>query len=120
MSVSIGSRLLLLTGGLLIWAGLFLFSYILAALACARGFADSAWLGVGVVPLGLVLAAVAAMAGLLRLIRHARRLGARVQHARRLDDTAGVSADVARMVCLLAAIAIAWHVLPVLISGTHC
>ena len=59
---------LLIFSGPLIWAGHFLAVYVLAALACARGFAHIEWLGVGVTQWGissLTLAAIAAIASII-------------------------------------------------------
>ena len=107
-----------LCGGLLVWAALFLFTYVFAAIACARGFSYALWLGLGVVPFVLLLAAGSAL-GVLYVIAHrADRLQDRI--ARRSDDTRRVVAHVATMVCTLALIAIAWNVLPVLLTASRC
>ena len=62
--------------GLLIWAADFLFIYIFAAVACARGFADVTVLGAGIVPLASFVATVSALAmtGLI-IAAGARRAG---------------------------------------------
>lgn len=55
------SRLLLASAGLLVWGAHFLFVYIFAALACARAFADVRVVGLGVVPLAVLMSTVAAL-----------------------------------------------------------
>jgi hypothetical protein len=107
-----------LCGGLLVWATLFLCSYVFAAVACARGFSYALWLGISIVPSALVLAAALALGGVYAIARRADRLQDRV--ARRSDDTRRVIAHVAMMVCGLALIAIVWHTLPVLLTAVPC
>lgn len=67
--------------GLLVWAAHFLFVYVFAALACARGFASASLFGFGIVPATIVgstaiaVLAVALHAALrLREESHASRL----------------------------------------------
>jgi hypothetical protein len=54
---------LYLGSGLLIWVAQFLFSYVLVALACARGLADERIAGLGVVTLGISVASLIAITG---------------------------------------------------------
>ena len=62
--------------GLLIWAADFLFIYIFAAVACARGFADATVLGAGIVPLASFVATVFALVATGAIIAAgARRAG---------------------------------------------
>lgn len=107
-----------LCGGLLIWAALFLFTYVFAAIACARGFSYADWLGLSVVPLLLIAAAVAALGGLHALARRIDALLAR--SGRRSEDTERLVADVAAIVCGLALIAIVWNTLPLLLQVRPC
>lgn len=107
-----------LCGGLLIWAAVFLFTYVFAAIACARGFSHALWLGSSVVPLLLIAVAVAALGGLHAL---ARRIDALlVNSGRRSDDTQRLVAEVAAIVCGLALIAIVWNTLPLLLHVRSC
>ncbi|MGH8666683.1 MAG: hypothetical protein ACREUX_20660 [Burkholderiales bacterium] len=107
-----------LCGGLLVWAGLFLFTYVFAAIACARGFSYALWLGLGIVPLLLLLAAALSLGVLHVIARRADRLQDGI--ARRSDDTRRVVADIATMVCTLALIAIVWNALPLLLTVNRC
>jgi hypothetical protein len=116
-SLHIWSGIGFLCGGLLVWAALFLCTYIFAAIACARTFSHALWLGISVVPSLLVLAGALALGVLYAIARRADRLQERI--ARRADDTRRVVAHVAMMVCGLALIAIVWHLLPVLLA-TRC
>lgn len=56
------AKSLFMLAGLLIWAAHFTVMYAFNALACARGFAGSSVLGIGVVTLAAVLATAAAAA----------------------------------------------------------
>jgi hypothetical protein len=66
-------EMLRMLSGLLIWGSHFLFIYIFTALACARRFYDLDWLGIGIVPWAIALAAVAALGGILSILRPAWR-----------------------------------------------
>ncbi|WP_119459219.1 hypothetical protein [Rhodospirillaceae bacterium SYSU D60014] len=71
------ARLVEMFAGPLIWAAHFLFIYIFQALACARGFADIDLFGVGIVPLTVGVATVAAaVATIFMLLVAMRDLGA--------------------------------------------
>ncbi len=65
--------------GLLVWAADFLFLYVFAAVACARGYADLKVLGAGIVPLASFVATVFALAATGVIIaagaRRARKTG---------------------------------------------
>lgn len=104
-----------LWGGLLVWAAYFLLVYVVAALACERGFADVRVAGIDVLPFvtvaGLALS-VAATAALLIVTRR----GARVEPGRgaRFADLLGWT------VGLLALLALAWTALPHLLLRTGC
>lgn len=56
---------LLMFSGPLIWAVHFLAVYVLAALACARGFADLAWLGASVAQWGIGVMTLGAVAAVI-------------------------------------------------------
>ena len=107
---------LLIWSGLLIWAADFLFVYVFAALACARGFAGLQVLGFAIVPFATVLASVAALAAttimLMRSLRRAREASSeeRVQFV--LFLTAAL--------CALGGVAIVWSALPPLLLRTGC
>ena len=120
MNARFVSRIFLITGGLLIWAALFLFTYILVALACARGFFHAVWLGIDALPLVLAGATVISLAGLAQLVRRAEQIERSADYARRADDDDLVTADVTCMVCLLALVAIIWNSLPTLLIGIRC
>ncbi|MFO7277145.1 MAG: hypothetical protein DIU56_008950 [Pseudomonadota bacterium] len=47
--------------GLLIWAANLVFTYVFAALACARGFAGMRVLGAGIVPFAILAATLVSM-----------------------------------------------------------
>jgi hypothetical protein len=107
-----------LCGGLLVWAAVFLFTYVFGAIACARGFSYALWLGVSVVPLLLLLVAALSLGALHVIARRADRLQDGI--ARRSDDTRRVVAHVAIAVCGLALIAIVWNALPLLLRVNLC
>ena len=119
MNVGFAPRIFLITGGLLIWAAAFLFNYVFAAIACARGFADVQWLGIGLATLVPTSVNLIAIAGLALVAMRARRAGlASSPTGRGTHDS--VSADIACIVCLLALIAIAWNALAPLVVGVRC
>jgi hypothetical protein len=107
-----------LCGGLLVWAALFLITYVFAAIACARGFPQTVWLGLSVVSLLLLLAAALALGALHAIARRADRLQDGI--ARRSDDTRRVVAQIALAVCALALIAIVWNALPLVLTVNRC
>ena len=59
----------LVTGGLLVWMADFVFVYVFAAVACARGFADASLFGLPVVPLATVLSSMIAGTVTVAIIR---------------------------------------------------
>ena len=119
MNVAFAPRIFLITGGLLIWAASFLVNYVFAAVACARGFADVQWLGIGLLTLVLTSVNLIAIAGLALVAMRARRVG-RASFAPGMATRDGAAASIACIVCLLGGIAIAWNALPPLLVGTHC
>jgi hypothetical protein len=63
----------LITGALLIWALHFALSYVLVALAWARGFAHARLLGLHMLPLVLTVMTIVSLMAVVLLIAHARR-----------------------------------------------
>jgi hypothetical protein len=63
----------LITGALLIWALHFALSYVLVALAWARGFAHARILGLQMLPLVLTFMTIVSLIAVVVLIAHARR-----------------------------------------------
>ena len=107
--------MLRLWSGLLVWAAYFLVVYVVAALACARGFAGVLVAGLDVVTLvtvaGLIVAIVATAALVLTTRRRERSQPADgARFADRLGWTLG----------LLALLAIVWTALPHLLLRTGC
>ncbi len=107
-----------LCGGLLVWAVAFLASYVFAAIACARGFSYTLWLGIGILPSVLLVVAAVSLGALSGIARRADRL--QEPGARRTDDTRRVVAQVALIVCGLGLVAIVWNTLPVLLTASRC
>lgn len=106
-----------LWSGLLIWAADFLFIYVLAALACARGFAATEIAGVRLVPFAAMLATLLALAGTAAVMWSAR------QRTRRASDRDRPAEFVSFLVLALGALAllaIAWNALPVVMLSSHC
>lgn len=64
----------LILGGLLVWMADFVFVYVFAAVACARGFADVSWLGVPIVTMMTLLASLIAGAATVLVVRRGYRL----------------------------------------------
>lgn len=64
---------LLITGGLLVWMATFTFLYVLAALACARGFDDVTIVGLPLIPSVSVVTSLLAAAVNVGLVRYGRR-----------------------------------------------
>ena len=88
----------------IIWSAHFLVIYVLNALACARGF------GPGWVQWGIVIATLAAAAGLLAVTLPT------LPHARRGDEAASPFLNnLALLMNLLIAVALAWNALPALL-----
>jgi hypothetical protein len=104
----------LLAGGLLVWAGVFLFSYVFAALACARGFAGARFAGFGVVPVAVTVATLAGLFAIAILATRARRQS---------DSSAGrrpALRAIALFVCVLAATGLVWNALPAILVSAGC
>jgi hypothetical protein len=104
-----------LWGGLLVWAVYFLVVYVVAALACERGFADVHIAGVDVVTFvsaGGALVSFAATGALVAVTRRAAR--AESAPGARFTDRLGWTLG------LLGLLAIAWTALPHLLLRTGC
>jgi len=68
---------LLITGGLLIWMTNFMFVYVFAAVACARGFAHLRLVSLPIIPVVTTVATLLAGAVTIGLVRQGvKRLGA--------------------------------------------
>jgi hypothetical protein len=101
--------------GLLVWAADFLFVYVFAALACARGFADATVLGIGVVPFASASATIVAGAVSLAIIACGRR---EIRPAAVESANGGFLVGLAAIAALVALIAIVFTGLPGLLLGT--
>jgi hypothetical protein len=106
----------LIWSGLLIWAADFLFVYVFAALACARGFADVRVFGIEVVSLTTVLVSGVALAATALLLVRIRKRAAQIQSDQRVRFVSFLVTALA----VLGAIAIAWTTLPPLLLNTNC
>ena len=99
--------------GLLIWAADFLFIYVFAAVACARGYANATVLGAGIVPLASFVATVFALAATGAIIAAgARRAG------RTGSGNGAFLGSLAAIAALVALIAIVFTALPGLMLRT--
>ena len=111
------STTLFIGSSLLIWMADFLFVYVFAALACARGFANSELFGISIVPLvttaSTLLAALATAAVIWMAASRLRRKSTADRHARFIHRVA-LGAGV------LALLALAWLALPPLIAVARC
>jgi uncharacterized membrane protein len=106
-----GATTFLLTGGLLIWMANFMFVYVFAALACARGFATMHFFGIGIVPLITTLASIAASVATGLLCRSSIRKRA----GQGEDEHGAFIRFVTYATCLLAFVALVWIALPSLV-----
>lgn len=105
---------LFITAGLLIWAADFLFIYVFAALACARGYADASVLGFGIVPFASAISSIAAFAA-----SGAVALAAQRYRRRNARDHDQFRRGLAFIVAVLSLIAVAMTAVPgMLIKGT--
>lgn len=109
------------TAGLLIWAADFLFIYVFAALACARGYAHATVLGFGIVPfVSTVATAVAAGASAAVIIAGAHRAATAASPASDDATTSMFLGRLAMIVAMLALIAVALTGLPGLLVAQTC
>ncbi|HEY0848061.1 MAG TPA: hypothetical protein VGE12_22030 [Noviherbaspirillum sp.] len=97
---------LLMFSGPIIWAAHFVAVYVLVALACARQFAQAAWLGIGLVSWGIALLTFAGVAGIVAIA------------ARQYDGRSG-QGEFERWITVTAAglsiLAIVWEAIPAVI-----
>jgi hypothetical protein len=106
----------LIWGGLLIYAVDFVVIYVIEAIACAKGFADGALLGISAVALTTLLcSAVAATAVGLILRRCVVQLRAAPP-----DERTRFTLFIAAATSALALVGIAWTALPGLLLRTGC
>jgi hypothetical protein len=105
---------LYLTGGLIIWAVRFLAAYIFTALACARGWDDSAVGEVGLVAAVVSFLTLVAVTGCGAILFHA------AVHLRRAppepaEENVRFIHVMAGSIAALALLAIIWETLPVFV-----
>lgn len=102
-------------GGLLIWAADFLLVYVIAAVACAKGFAMNSIAGMPFVAFVSTVITVVATFSTVLLLRFAiRKLRAQTQEANRFIYT--LTASIAGM----ATLAMFFNVLPAWLLATEC
>ncbi len=117
MDAGFSRTALSVTAGLLIWAADFLFIYVFAALACARGFSHATLLGLGIVPLASIVATlIAGTASVAVIAAGARRAGAAGDQAPALVFLGRL----AMIVATLALIAVAFVGLPGVLVREIC
>ncbi len=119
MELRFSRTALSVAAGLLIWAADFLFIYVFAALACARGFSQTTLLGLGIVPLASTVATLLAGAASVAVIAAGSRRAAAARAYAGDQATALVFLGrLATIVAMLALIAVAFVGLPgVLVRG---
>lgn len=106
---------LFMCGGLLIWAADFLLVYVIAAIACAKGYAVDTIAGVPFVAFVATVITLIGIAATVLLLRIAiRKLRAQTQEANRFIYT--LTASVAGM----ATLAMFFNVLPAWLLATEC
>lgn len=98
-------------GSLLAWLADFVFVYVFAAVACARGLAAMRFMGIGIVPLATLLSTLAAAVVTLVLMR----IAARRIHRPSTDEHSRFIAFVAFATSVLGLIAAVWLALPALL-----
>ena|SRR5688572_13394850 len=101
--------------GLLIWAADFLFIYVFAAVACARGFDEMTLLGIGIVPLASIISTLIAAGASLAIVMAGRQ---ETRPAAADSANGGFLAGLAAIAALIALIAIVFTGLPGLLLGT--
>jgi hypothetical protein len=104
---------LFITGSLLVWMANFVVVYVIAALACARGFADMRLAGLPIVPVATTACSVAAAVVTFVLLRR----GARELRDRAGSDHSRFLGFVALTTSVLALIALVLVALPALLTG---
>lgn len=107
-----------IVGALLIWAADFLFLYVFAALACARGYSDVAVMGINVLPFATgVSTGIALIASAVLFITARRRAGSLMPDGGGGTNVAFIG-GAACVAVLLAVIAIVFTALPGLMLRT--
>jgi hypothetical protein len=104
----------LIWSGLLIWAADFMLIYVIQAIACAKGFADVALLGIGVIPLTTLVCSGGAIAATVFVLRGSLR------SLRATDERVLFTSFIAVAAGGLAMLAIVWTALPGLLLRTGC
>lgn len=117
MSPRFASTALVIWSGLLIWAADFLFVYVFAALACARGFAALQIGAIGIVPLAAIAASALAAALTGAVMWWCWR---RLRASSMPDSPTTFVYGVAFILGGLSIIAIAWNLLPALLLRAQC
>ncbi|MFO7304083.1 MAG: hypothetical protein C0P74_001080 [Gammaproteobacteria bacterium] len=107
---------LFICAGLLFWAADFLATYVIAALACARGFALSSVVNIPFVAfVGSVLTVVAGSGTLVIVLISARRL-----QGTELDTSARFIYFLASTMGVIGLVAIAFNALPAWLLANEC
>ncbi|MDY6945812.1 MAG: hypothetical protein SXG53_08850 [Pseudomonadota bacterium] len=100
-------------GGLLAWMANFVFVYVFAAVACARGFADASVLGLPIVTLATLSSSLTAGAITLLLVRRGYRLHTAVE----MDEHSRFIGFVTCAGAALALVALLLLVMPVMVMS---
>ena len=108
---------LFICGSLLIWASDFLAVYVIAALACAKGWAELTVVGLPFVAFIGTMLTLAACIGTLAILRFAVK---RLQANGQLDPSMRFIYFLAAAIGMLALIAILYNALPAWLLATEC
>lgn len=108
---------LFICGSLLIWAGDFLAAYVIAALACAKGWIELTVVGVPLVAFVGTVLTLAACLGTIAILRFAVK---RLQASGQLDASMRFIYFLAAALGMLALIAILYTALPAWLLATEC
>ncbi len=104
-------------GGMLIWAIDFLALYVIAAIACAKGFASATVAGMPIVAFVGTLLTIGAVVGTIVLLRIGTR---RLADNGRLDESLRFIYFLVAAIGMLALIAILYNALPAWLLATEC
>lgn len=108
---------LFICGGILIWAGDFLAVYVIAALACAKGWVELTIAGMPIVAFIGTILTIAACAGTAAILRIGLK---RLQANGRLDASMRFIYFLAAAIGMLALIAILFNALPAWFLAAEC
>lgn len=108
---------LFICGGMLIWATDFLALYVIAAIACAKGFASITLAGLPIVAFIGTMLTVCAVVGTIVLLRVGLR---RLARNGQLDDSRRFIYFLVSAIGMLALIAILYNALPAWWLATEC